>query len=226
MVNYLPELIKYAKDIGIIDIFISTNGMLLTKKMSASLIDAGLTHLMVSLDAATPETYSNIRVGGNFDRVVKNILDFLSVRERMKSELPLLRVSFIKMQKNIHELDDFIHMWSEKSDYIAIVGYLNNINDTKTNNCLSINKPSGKKIEKYYCNQPWTRCTIFANGDVFPCCMNYGRSAPIGNIYNEKLSSIWYSEKMNFIQNIHKDGNYHLHPVCFKCISKRDIFTN
>lgn len=37
----------------------------------------GLTHIMISLDAATPETYSVIRVGGDYEKVVKNIENFV-----------------------------------------------------------------------------------------------------------------------------------------------------
>ncbi len=217
----LVDLIRYAKDIGIIDIFITTNGMLLSEQKSYELIHAGLTHLMVSLDAATPETYSIIRKGGNYKKVVKNIENFLKVRAETGSRLPLLRLSFTKMKPNVHEVEKFVKMWVDKVDYIAIAGYLNNLDDSEVNKRLRVSRTIKGKFN---CWQPWARCTIFVNGDVFPCCMNYGRYTPIGNIYKERLIDIWQSDKVKFIQDINKAGKCFKHPTCLKCVSSRDKF--
>ncbi len=218
----LVDLIKYAKSIGIIDIFITTNGMLLSEQKSYELIKAGLTHLMVSLDAATPKTYSIIRKGGDYEKVIKNIKGFLKVRTKTGSRLPLLRLSFTKMKPNAHEVEKFIKMWIDKVDYIAIAGYLNNIEDSEINKKLAGETMKGRI--KFSCWQPWARCTIFANGDVFPCCMNYDRYTPVGNIYKNKLTDIWQSDKVKYIQDINKAGKYFKHPTCLKCVSSRDKF--
>jgi radical SAM protein with 4Fe4S-binding SPASM domain len=220
----LPDLVRYAKTEGILDVFLTTNGMLLTKETSRDLIEAGVTHLMVSIDAATPETYSKIRVGGDYDKVVENILGFLEVRSRMGSRLPLLRLSFTTMKPNIRELDKFVEMWTGKVDHIAIAGYLNNIHDEEINQGLAIEKGTSRGMETFHCWQPWERSTIFANGDVFPCCMNYGREAPVGNIFIKSMKDIWQSEEVKFIQDINRAGEYYRHPICKVCISKRDVF--
>ena len=220
----LPALIRYAKDLGIIDIFITTNGLLLSEKKSYELIKAGLTHLMISLDAATPETYSTIRVGGDYQKVVNNIEAFLRIRNELRFRLPLLRLSFTKMTPNAHEVDQFVAMWINKVDYITIAGYLNNFGDSEINKKLSGKTGTMKGKARYYCWQPWTRCTIFANGDIFPCCLNYGRTTPVGNIYNDKLADIWQTDIVKYIQDINKAGEYFKHPTCLKCVSSRDVF--
>ena len=66
------KFIEYAKQAGILDIYLSTNGSLLTKKVIHELINSGLTRLQVSIDATTKETFDKIRQGGNFDDVIKN----------------------------------------------------------------------------------------------------------------------------------------------------------
>ncbi|MBU3934644.1 radical SAM protein [Patescibacteria group bacterium] len=220
----LADLIRYAKDLGIIDIFISTNGMLLSEQKSYELIQAGLTHLLISLDAATPKTYSIIRRGGNYEKVINNIENFLKIRAKLDSRLPLLRLSFTKMKLNVHEVKQFIETWVNKVDYITIAGYLDNLNNSEINKELAIGKGNLKERKKFNCWQPWTRCTIFANGDVFPCCLNFGRDTPVGNIYKNKLSDIWQSDTVKYIQDINKAGEYFKYPTCLKCILSRDEF--
>jgi len=220
----LPEIITYAKQKGVLDIFLTSNGMLFDKDTSLKLIESGLTHLMISIDAFTQKTYSLIRIGGNFDKVIQNIHNFLAIRSELKSKLPLLRISFTKMKINIHEVDHFINYWKDKADYIAVVGYLNNICNKTTHQKLTLGQTSQKNIKSYKCSQPWVRCAIFANGDVFPCCMNYGRKAPVGNIFETDLINIWNSQAVKFIQNINKDGEYYRHKICRYCIESRDIF--
>lgn len=222
--NSLAGLIRFAKRIGVLDIFITTNGMLLTEKKSFELIKAGTTHLLVSIDAASEETYSKIRIGGDYKRVVTNVLNFLRIRSELGSRLPLVRVTFVKMKPNMHEIDEFIKMWSGKVDYVTIAGYLKIINNEETHNKLKGALRTTENMQSFSCWQPWSRCNIFANGDVFPCCMNHGRNAPVGNIFKDELSNIWKSKAVRFIQDINKAGEYYKHPVCKKCVSVRDIF--
>ncbi|MGB3051093.1 MAG: radical SAM protein [Polyangiales bacterium] len=48
------ELVRYAKDLGFLDISMSSNAFLLTKPMLADLADAGLHSLAISVDRMTP----------------------------------------------------------------------------------------------------------------------------------------------------------------------------
>ena len=52
------KFIEYAKNAGILDIYLSTNGSLLTKKVIHELIKSGLTRLQVSIDATTKKTFN------------------------------------------------------------------------------------------------------------------------------------------------------------------------
>ena len=116
--------VQQAMEKGFMDIRINTNGTLLSPFISEALIDAGLTRLSVSIDAANPNTYHKIRRGGNFQTVINNIDDFLSIRRQKKSKLPLLRCTFVRIQENESELDDFIKHWKGKADYVSIQTYI------------------------------------------------------------------------------------------------------
>jgi MoaA/NifB/PqqE/SkfB family radical SAM enzyme len=80
LVKDLVKRIEYARDHGFLDILMNTNGELLNEEISFKLLQSGLTRLMISLDANTVETFKEIRVGGNFEKVKQKILNFLRIR--------------------------------------------------------------------------------------------------------------------------------------------------
>jgi MoaA/NifB/PqqE/SkfB family radical SAM enzyme len=62
--------------------------------------------LCCSIDAATPETYEQIRVGGDFSKVIRNIKSVVALRAEKGYDIKRLRLSygFIPMRKNLHEM--------------------------------------------------------------------------------------------------------------------------
>jgi MoaA/NifB/PqqE/SkfB family radical SAM enzyme len=122
--NDLAELITEAREHGVIDTFITTNAMLLNKETSRKLITSGLNHILVSIDGSTAKTYEKIRVGAHYPTVVENLYGLLEEREKLGSKLPLIRLTFVKMKINEHEINEFVENWINIVDYIGIAGYL------------------------------------------------------------------------------------------------------
>ncbi len=97
-----------------------TNGTLLTKEMSRKLIEAGLDMLWVSLDGATPESYTDIRLGAALPKVLKNLDNFSKTinvmfgTEESHSLFPQsgtkLGIAFVAMQRNIADLPEIINL--------------------------------------------------------------------------------------------------------------------
>lgn len=237
----IVKFISYARKAGILDIYFSTNGSLLTDDVSRSLIASGLLRLQISLDAHTKETYDKIRTGGNFDNVIKKVLRFLEIRDELNVKLPTLRVNFVKNDTNKHELDDFIKFWEDKADSIGIQDLVGVMKDygKKTEEEMKNMKLSGD----FRCAQPFQRVTMRYNGTVLPCCTFFAAEIPIGQIKTNiktkfsdvdniglldkslkskliigTIQDIWQSEQMKFIRDIHKKGEFWRHPVCKKCV--------
>src|SRR5437763_969546 len=76
------------------------------------LLDSIVTRIPVSMDAISPKTYSQSR-GGNYYQLMKNVFNFLELREKRNQRLPLLRVSFVRYNLTEHETDDFIRFWKK-----------------------------------------------------------------------------------------------------------------
>jgi len=77
----LEELVAYAKDKGILEVQINTNGIPFNRRRIEKIIDAGLDRVIFSMDGATKESYEKIRVGSDYDRLVNNIRTFHEVRQ-------------------------------------------------------------------------------------------------------------------------------------------------
>lgn len=87
-----------------VDTCFNTNGLLLNAARAAALLDAGLSELRVSLDAADPAMYRRIR-GVNGHRVVlANLTRFVAARDGRGSVRPKVTVYFTAARENVDEL--------------------------------------------------------------------------------------------------------------------------
>lgn len=90
-----------------------TNGILFTPRNWAAFKANKTSKIMmtVSIDAATAESYEQIRCNGNFEVLKKN-MEFAS-KLRKKGELSYLRFNFVVQKKNYLEMASFVK-WGEK----------------------------------------------------------------------------------------------------------------
>ena len=141
--NDLIKFIDYAKKKGVLDIYFSTNGILLKDEISKKLINSGLTRIQISIDAVTQETYNKVRPGGDLKKILENIDNFLKIKKELKKTIPLVRVNFVKTEFNEFELEEFIKLWEDKVDMIGIQEF---IKPTKVTQKIISNKTIKKKI--------------------------------------------------------------------------------
>lgn len=226
----LDQFIKYASDAGVLDIIITTNGTLLTKIVSKKLIEAGLTKISISLDAATSETYDKIRVGGDFKTTIKNINDFLEVRKELNKKIPKIRLSFATTKINFQEYEKFVSQWKGKVDSLGIQYVQNPFEEGKfkDESKKDLIMLDDKKYvpEKFHCAEPFKRLVLRSNGDVLPCCSFYAVEMVIGNWKKMPLSEIWNGEQMKELRRIHKKGDYTKNKICKVCVESFSMISD
>lgn len=208
----LEVCIKYAKDKGILNVYMVTNGTCLTKKRRESLLASGITKVFISLDATTSETYNKQRLGGQFNKVVNNINKFVELRNSKGMQFPLVRVSFLKNSLNIHEAEEFKEIWEEKVDIINFQT-MNEVPDRETG--LLIEKTP--YVEKG-CTFPFKQLVVDHLGYIQPCCKLDGKKLQLGNIKTMSLKEAWNSKKIKHLRKIHSTDEWRNHPVCYKCM--------
>ena len=86
---------------------ILTNGLLLTEKKAAQIIDAGLNWICFSIDGATAEIYEAIRLGSNFETVCQNLANIAALRLH---KIPKTMINFVLMPMNFHQVEDIVKL--------------------------------------------------------------------------------------------------------------------
>ncbi len=102
----LVEWIREAHSAGC-ETGILTNGLLLTEKKAAQIIDAGLNWICFSMDGATAEIYEAIRVGSNFEKVCQNLANIAALRSH---KVPKTMINFVLMPMNSHQVEDIVKL--------------------------------------------------------------------------------------------------------------------
>lgn len=108
----LNLLRTYKRILNIKKLVLMSNGNLFDEKMWNSFsIDTLhiLKTIMISVDAFSSDTYSKIRIGGNFE-VLKDNISFISGL-RKNNLIDTFGLCFVVQKNNIHELYDF-YLWS------------------------------------------------------------------------------------------------------------------
>ncbi len=90
-----------------------TNGTLLAKHLARALIDAGLGALWVSLDGATPASYTDVRLGAALPDVLTSVARLRGLRDGLGSATPEIGVVFVAMRRNIADLPAVLRLARE-----------------------------------------------------------------------------------------------------------------
>lgn len=212
--NDFLKFIEFAKSVGIIDIYFSTNGLLLNEKISEKLILSGLTRIQISLDAMSEKVYDKVRPGGSFQKVITNVNNFLEIKKKLNTTLPLVRVNFVKTSINHHELEEFINYWKDKVDMIGVQEY---VKPTKVKTDIK----GKRKIrnEQFKCSFPFKQLVVNNEKKILPCCTFWGEELELQDINQpDDLLRAWNSKKMNYLREKHLEGKYYEISQCKKCI--------
>lgn len=99
------EIVRLGKAAGA-RMELTTNGTLLTADTASALVDLDLDRLIVSIDAASPEQYEDIRVKSSYTQVIENLRRLRLIKLRRKSRLggPRVGIAFVAMRQNIADL--------------------------------------------------------------------------------------------------------------------------
>jgi len=210
----IKEVLRMVKEAGIQDIVLGTNAALLNDEMIEFIVKNKITRIKISLDAATSETYKKIRRGGTLKKTEKNIEKLIACKKKYNSFLPVIRLSFVVMDINSHEVQQFIDKWKDKADCVDLQRY---IDISYVDKDAEIDQ---KVIKNSFCTGPFYSLTIWANGNITPFCSFHDLKFSFGNIHKDTLKSIWNGEKMKQIRE--QLASKRFNPVCQKCLYFRD----
>ena len=96
----LVEKVRYAKQKGIREVGMISNGSLITEQVARGMIDAGLDAINISVDASGKEVFESTRIGLNYDKVIANIERLVRIRAELGKRRPKLILSFVRQNNS------------------------------------------------------------------------------------------------------------------------------
>lgn len=202
----LPEMIAYAKEKGIMDVYFNTNAVLLTHDIGKKLIESGLDRISISFEGIDPEFYEKSRIGASFNNVIKNIKDFVQLRNEMGAEKPLIRVQTVALPEIAPKLNEYKEFWEKIADEVSFIDFRNY---SKTQVSLTAD---------WVCPFLWQRMLITWDGTISFCQLDYFNSLNLGNINKrDSIRDAWKSEAMEKVRELYKTGKSHQINLCNNC---------
>ena len=230
--NDLYGMIRYAKDRGVGEINLLTNGLKLDDKDLELVFSSGLDNIYVALDGASKQTYSKFRIGGDFNKVKKNLERIIKRKKKFGALKPLIIIGFLVNRYNEKEIPLIKKMAKTMgADGVNLKfidfgsSFKSKAKDFLPDN-LNFSVYKNKKLEKKqyndysFCEAPWTDCVVSYDGSVYLCCKHaINRSHSIGNLLNSSFSELWnnpryVSLRKGFLENKKKN------IICKECTGR------
>lgn len=205
---HLAEIAEYAKNSGILDVQINTNG---TPKKAGHLLDAvkHLDRIIFSIDGFTANTYEKIRRGGDFELLIRNVHRVLTIRGASKT--PYIRVQMVRQPGNEHEVKEFISYWKNFVDDVRISDVMNRNGEGQ------MMAGTQKIVGRRRCPQPFTRLVVSDKGLIYACCSDWKETYLLGDIMKDNLVDVWNSSKLKLLRTMMETNQHDCIEMCRNC---------
>jgi radical SAM protein with 4Fe4S-binding SPASM domain len=177
----LVDKVQYAKERGIAEVGMISNGSLITEALARGMIEAGLDAINISVDASGKESFERTRVHLEYDTVIGNIRTLARLRKEMGRKRPKLILSFVR-QGNTADEQAFIDEWRPIADKIHVTD-LHNWAGTL----------NAKSDVNFPCYRLWLTFTVLWDGRVSLCCADFDGRHILGDLRTATISEIWNS---------------------------------
>jgi sulfatase maturation enzyme AslB (radical SAM superfamily) len=178
----LVEKVRYAKQKGIKEVGMISNGSLITEQTARGMIDAGLDAINISVDASGKDVFESTRVGLKYDKVIANIERLVRLRAESGKRRPKLILSFVR-QNNSADEQAFIEHWRKVADKIHVTDLHNWAGTLNTESDVN-----------YPCYRPWLTFTVLWDGRVSLCCADFDGKTILGDLNTHSIAEIWNAE--------------------------------
>lgn len=209
----LGEMIKYAKESGCFTM-LNTNATLLTNQKIEMILDSGLDYISFSFDGATKEVYEKIRIGGDFDKTLQNIINFLEIKKSKNQKKPFVNIEMIRMKATEGDVEKFKNKFKNLPvDNVGIKRLINFGGQVKVDG-------EGEKVfTDLSCMHPWSFASILYDGSVVPCCRDSHAKHILGDMNEDKLMDIWnkHYKTLKFRETLAEENGYRKIDICSNC---------
>jgi radical SAM protein with 4Fe4S-binding SPASM domain len=215
----LYYMIKYAKNKGLTNTYLNTNGMLLNEEMADMLIDSGIDHIVIGVDGYSAEVFEEIRRGAKRDTVYNNILSMHKKMLAQDTVAPRMEVQFILMDENEYELEEYVQFWKRQGIAVKIRNRVTWSGHVETGSNID------SSIERVACGWTIGICPITWEGEIVACGTDCDAQYTFGNVNTATIKEIWNKQKRIFAEK-HMNHQFECLPeFCRNCMDWQVIGT-
>lgn len=213
----IADMVRYAKAKNVVErIEIVSNGVLLTPALSASLIDAGLDRMRISIQGLDSERCREVAgVNLDFDALVNNIAYFHAHRNEAKIFVKTVDAAL----PTAADRAAFHRIFGTICDEIAIeqvIPVIREINHSRFGSHFNRRHCGGEAAQVSVCPFPFYMTVIHPDGSYAPCC-SPDRPMDFGNIRDTSIGEVWRGEQLKRFRIRHLEGSRGESPVCRVC---------
>lgn len=236
----LDKIIKYSFEKNIkLNAGNGVNLNYMPKGMAEILVKYQFESIVVSIDGATQETYSEYRVHGDLSKVLKNIEEINYYKEKYNSYSPHLIWKFIVFGHNEHEIPKIKELAKK---YKMEVEFTQNIIPEyspvknkewvlKETGMSSVELPPHLLLEQYknkeaiwfYCAYLWEEPQINWDGKILGCCSLYSDDFG-GNVFKDGFLKAMNNPKLIYAKNMLTNNASPIENIpCTNCCVYQDL---
>lgn len=194
----IDEYIKIANQRKIWTTISSNLSLPLSDQRIQGVIESGLSELIISVDGASPETYTTYRQGGNFELVIQNMQRFVRMKKLLGRKNPFIIWRFLVFRFNENEIQKASDL-AAQYDVDAIVFatpfvderypdwisrnpkfQMERVHDFAEPLQSSSSPPSNEKPpqqkNRRRCDWHYSSATMNPDGSIAPCCALFGKN--------------------------------------------------
>lgn len=218
---HLPEMIAYAREKGVSErIEFMSNGALLRPDLSRALVDAGLDGIRISLQGLSSAKYAEICGAElNFDRFVEQIAWLYVHKKQCEVFVKILDIAL-----EPGEDSRFFELFAPIADRVYIEQCRPVYDGVSATEDIPTEADRYGRPHRHraVCPLCFFMLGIFPNGDVYPCETIY-RPEYLGNVYRDRLTNLWNSEKLRSFWRMQLEGGKGKNPGCARCCAPDDV---
>ncbi|MBI5630420.1 MAG: radical SAM protein [Elusimicrobia bacterium] len=202
----IKEMLAYAAG-KFLALKVNTNASLLDEAKCHAILEAGVSTVVFSADAAVEPDYGRLRVGGGLQKVLKNVRMFAEIKSKHYPRSRLItRVSGVQVPGS-GGLDEMERFWGECVDQVAFVKY-NPWENAYTAPLSGLESP---------CSDLWRRMFVWWDGRANPCDVDFKSTLAVGSAAAEGLSRLWRSEAYERLREDHLAKRRSQRSPCDRC---------
>jgi hypothetical protein len=192
--RHLVGKIAYAKQRGIREVGVISNGSLINEEVARGTIEAGLDAINISVDASGREVFEKTRVGLKYDTVIANIERIVRLRKELGRNRPKLILSFVRQDDSAEE-QAFIEHWRAIADKIHITDLHNWAGTLHHESHVT-----------FPCYRPWLTFTVLWDGRVSLCCADFDGKVLLGDLRTSTIREVWEGEAYRRVRHEHLES--------------------